>query len=237
MERRPGTKGPSPTRSRRPPWWRSLTELRGAQLAFTVLALLVICSLLAGSLGTAVVDGLNNGDADPDEFDSPQDDLAASLRARLEEDPEDTATMLLLANLLGNTGQVPEAITWYERVLALNPDDQTARLDFAQTLTSAGSRADAEIQFLRVIDGDPSNVDAHLDLARLYRDWNPPRIAEAATLYQRTIEIAPAGDFKRERASEELRALGVSAATPIAAPAVASPIADPPATPVNEEGP
>jgi len=214
-----------------------MTELRGAQLAYTLLGLLVICALLAGSLGTAVVDGLNNGDADPNELDSPQDDLATSLRSRVEANPEDTATMLLLANLLGNTGQVPEAITWYERVLSLNPDDQTARLDFAKTLTSAGSRADAEIQFQRLIDYDPNNVDAHLELARLYRDWDPPRIAEAADLYQRTIAVSPPGDFKGERAAEELRALGVGVATPAAAVVPATPVAVPAATPVGEGGP
>ena len=195
-----------------------------AQRRFAVFALLVVCSLVAASVGTFAVQVLLNDDADPAESGAnPSADLIAELRGDIARNPEDVESMSLLGELLAYDGQLDEAITWYEQALAIDPNNSRVRLSFSRALKDCGKRADAELQFRRVLETEPGSYEAHYYLADLYRSWEPPRLDEAAAHYRQVIEIAPTA-YLAELSREQLVALGY--ALP------ATPGATPPATPV-----
>jgi tetratricopeptide (TPR) repeat protein len=194
-----------------------------AQLAFSILALVVVFSLIAGALGTAIVDGLTNAglDEDPVTIDeNTPDEYEESLRRDVAENPNDAATLALLANYLAQTGRLNEAIEWYEKSLELEPENWDVRLDFARSLADGGKRQDAEFQFKKIVVGQPENAQAHYYFAELYRNWVPPRIPDAVVEYRRTIDVGP-GTYVAELAAQALHDLGY--ATP---EANASPIPD-----------
>jgi uncharacterized protein (TIGR02996 family) len=126
-----------------------------------------------------------------------------------------------LANYLAQTGNVAEAITWYEKALAVNPNDAVTRLAFADALAGGGKRADAELQYKKVFELQPSNPQAHYGLAELYRNWSPPRTSDAIVEYQKTIEVGP-DSYVAELAKQQLEALEPGTPSPIASPATPS---------------
>jgi cytochrome c-type biogenesis protein CcmH/NrfG len=195
-----------------------------AQLALSILAVLVVISLTAGAVGTAIVDGLTSPDRDDDPIaldENTEDAYEQDLRNQVEDDPNDAATLSLLANYLAQTGRLTEAITWYEKALALEPDNWPVRLDFARSLADGGKRTDAEFQFKKIIEGQPDDEQAHYYLAELYRNWVPERIPEAVAEYRRTIDVG-AGTYVAELAAQALAELGYATPRPVASPAAAT---------------
>jgi tetratricopeptide (TPR) repeat protein len=197
-----------------------------SQLAFSILALLVVFSLIIGAIGTAIVDGLSGNDNsdDPITVDGTEDseiadEYEAALRTTATDNPNDAAALASLANYLAQNGQLTEAIDWYEKSLTIEPNNWDVRLDFARFLAEGDKRTDAEFQFKKVIEGQPENPQAHYFLAELYRNWLPPRIPEAVTEYILTIQTG-SETFVAEQAAQALRDLGY--ATPTAASPVAA---------------
>ena len=180
------------------------------QLAFSLIGLLVICSMVAGTLATVGFDASNRpADADPTEFTDGTNQLIEQQRQRVEDGPEDAGAMALLGSLLANAGQVAEASRWYEAALELNPNDVATRLDFGQQLALNNRPFDAELQYQKVLETARLPVDraqAHYGLARLYESWNPPRLPEASEQYHLVIETE--GDlFIAEQARQRLAEL------------------------------
>ena len=190
-----------------------------AQLAFSLLAVVIVCSLVGTAVGTAIVDELTSPRrSETFRIDDFEDDLEVELRRAVEERPDDARAAASLANYLATTGRLTEAIPWYEKALALQPEDWDIRLDFAQSLADGGRRADAELQFKKVIAAQPGNAHAHFYLAELYRSWVPPRTEEAVAEYRRTIEVGPE-TYVAELATEALRQLGEAMPTAVGIPA------------------
>ncbi len=194
---------------------RPLRRVNAPRLAAAVFALVVVCSLLASGLGTIVLDGGLWADEPAEEQSLDADDeFERSLRRLIADDPGDVEAMVSLANLLATSGEVAEAVDWYERALEIDPNNARTRLDFAASLVAAGRATDAEVQYQRVLAIDADNIDAFFYLGELYRAWQPPRPADAVAAYQRVVELAPDA-YLAERANEELGRLG---ATPVASP-------------------
>lgn len=188
-------------------------------IAFLVISSLVICSLLAAGLVTAIsldLVGLGNDDDDPENFVDPNADVVASQQTAVAENPDDYDALLLLANLLGNSNRLNEAIPIYEQAIDLRPDDAATRLDFARALSDGGKPADAEVQFKHVISLDPNNQAAFYYLGEMYRTSTPVRTDEAIQHYLRAVEI-DGESFLAEQARNQLTTLGVTA--PAASPA------------------
>lgn len=193
-------------------------------MTFNIVAMIVVAAMVVGAVGVAVFDGLlSRGEDTPLTVDPAEtDEIEQGYRDQIAKNPDDVSAMSALANYLGNTGNVEEAIQWYERALAITPNDMALRLDFASALASGAKVRDAELQYRKVIEAEPDNAFALLGLARLYRSWAPPRLDDAATYYQRTIDRA--GDsVVRDVAQEELALI---TGTPVASPD-ASPEASP----------
>jgi tetratricopeptide (TPR) repeat protein len=193
-------------------------------MTFNVVAIVVVAAMVVGAIGVAVFDGLlSRGQDQPLSIDpADTDEIEQRYRDQIADDPNDVAAMSALANYLGNTGNVEEAIQWYEQALTITPEDMDLRLDFASALASGAKVRDAELQYLKVIEAEPDNAFALLGLARLYRSWAPPRLEDAVSYYQLAIDRA-GESVVREVAQEELTLI---TGTPVASPG-ASPVASP----------
>lgn len=186
-----------------------------------IVAAVVVCSLVAGLLGTVWLDRTpSSPTADP--F-APGDDGMGSfqiaMRTAIAEDPNDAVALVSLANLLVLEGNLPEAIGLYERALAVDPDNAATRRAFALALAQAGSLADAELQYERVLAANPNDAEALLFLGQVYERWSPPRLDDAAAAYARAVAAEP-GSVSADEAAKALARLpvGIGGATPAVTP-------------------
>jgi tetratricopeptide (TPR) repeat protein len=182
------------------------------RIAYIVISGLVVCSMIAVAVATIDLSGLWDG-GDDEVIVDPNADLVAEQQTVVAQDPYNIDQMVLLANLLSNTGRMNEATEWYERALELDPDNHGVRLDFARSLQDHGLNADAEAQFLRVLEAEPENLPGHYYLARLYMDWKPQRRDEARSHFERVIEINPTS-FLAEEAKRTLDTMGQTSEVP-----------------------
>jgi len=194
------------------------------QLAFVIISSLVICGMLGAAVVTISPEDLfgdsGSSEDEAQNFDDPNQGVIEEQQTVVASQPDDVEETLLLANLLGNTGRLAEAIPVYERAIDLAPEDSGVRLAFARALADGGMEADAELQFTSALELDPNSQEAHYYLAELYRAWTPPRDIEAIVHYRRAAEI-DATTLIAERAATQLASLG--AATPAGSPAPATP--------------
>ncbi len=210
---------PPPDRRRRQTIGQTLGRMGRTQAAFVVVSLLVVCAIAGGGVLTIVADALQSDDidVDPEEFNADtRNEFIDDLRATVDANPDEPAAMGLLANVLAQDGRIDEAITWYERSLAIDPTNVQVRLSFALSLAEAGKSADAEIQYRRILENDPAQAEAHYYLGELYVSWEPSRPNDAIVEFQQVLTLAP-GSVIADRAFASLSALGVatpSAATP-----------------------
>jgi tetratricopeptide (TPR) repeat protein len=197
-------------------------------MIFAIFALITVFSLVVGLVGVAIIDELTQANND-DPIEVNDDDVDAyeqSLRDAAAANPDDPNTLKELANFLSNSGNLDEAIEWYEKALALNPNDAILRLAFADALKAGGKRLDAELQYQKTIEVQPNNPQAHFGLAELYQTWSPPRTDDAIAEYQKTIEVG--GDsYVTELAAHQLAALTPGTPSPVASPATPEGVATP----------
>ena len=170
---------------------------------------MLVCSLLATSLGTAWLSPSPDVESPPEADDA----YERALREAITADPNDAVALVSLGNLLSTRGDYAAAIDLYEQAISLEPDNVDYRLDFALALTQAGNREDAELQFRRVLETDPDDADAHYFLGELYAGWQPPRREDAVASFERAIASAP-GSVSASQAQLALARLR-SPATPM----------------------
>ena len=183
------------------------------KVIYIVISSLVVCSMLAVALATIDFGRLFSHDDNAGNIADPNADLIAEQETIVADNPENVDQIVVLANLLGNTGQIQKAIPWYEKALSLEPDNHGVRLDFARSLAGANLLTDAEAQFDRVLQDEPDNKTAHYYLAELYMVWNPPQEGRAIEHYRRAAELDPAS-FLGERARIRLDAMPASSPSP-----------------------
>jgi tetratricopeptide (TPR) repeat protein len=177
------------------------------RVSIITFASLIVCSMVAGSLAILPFDSIFGGDnpENAENLANPNEDLIQDLMADVED------AILLLANVMGNSGRLSEAIPYYEHALGVAPDDASVRLDFARALADGGLQRDAELQFERALEMQPDNQEAMYYLADLYLAWNPSRVEDAVALLEQSIAIDPDA-FIAEQAQRQLDSL--SAAPP-----------------------
>lgn len=201
--------------SKRPAPRKPVTEQFGSnrllRIGVILFASLIICSLVGSALVVVPLDALfGDGDSrDAENLASPNEDLIEELMAEVEDNPEDVDAILLLANVMGNSGRLSEAIAYYEQAVDLAPDDPSVRLDFARALADGGLQQDAELQFELALEMQSDNQEALYYLAGLYLEWDPPRTEEAIALLEQSIEVAP-DTFIAEQAQSQLDSLSAT---------------------------
>jgi cytochrome c-type biogenesis protein CcmH/NrfG len=125
------------------------------------------------------------------------------IRARIAENPDDVNSMIVLADLLSNTGRGVESIQWFERAIEARPNDISLRVAFARALSRSSFNADAEIQLQHAINQQADHAESLFVLGELYENWTPPRLDDAKVQYQRILEVAPESPYA-EQAQQRL---------------------------------
>ena len=195
-------------------------KLSTFQLIAAVGAILLVCGLISGVVGTIILEQWNNNDDDgPDNAVVNSSELLDQLRREAESNPDDSMAQASYANYLANTGDMTAAIPYYERAIALDPSNWTIRLDFAQSLSNNNFLADAELQFDRILELDRENPHGWFYLAELLRKFSPPREDEAIFAYELEIRYDPES-LLASLGADPLIELGVGTpqASPFASP-------------------
>jgi len=142
----------------------------------------------------------------------------AQMRARLQKNPNDVDAMIILADLLANSGRGTESFQWYDKAVQQRPDDQSLRIAFGTVLMQYAYNLDAQIQFQKAHDLNPKDPQPLYMLGQLYENETPPQIAQARTMYQKA-EAADPGSVYSGLAKNRIAALDATpVATPVATP-------------------
>ena len=160
---------------------------------FTLLAIVIIIFLLASSLLILIPFGMGGGDDDVD------DDVlrvtpgaeVSRLETAIADSPDDVDSMVVLAEVLANSGRITESIPWFERAIEQRPDDATLRLAFGRALQRAGTDFDAELQLKRAVELGPDDPANAFYLAMFYESRETPKLDKARESYQRAIDADP----------------------------------------------
>lgn len=205
-----------------------------APLWYMVFAGVIILLLVVGGLAFILDPGGPTDDAGA--FPTqPSGAQIALLQTAVAKDPQDSRSMAVLADILGNDGRLQEAVTWYNRAIELEPQNATYRVAFARALQGLGSDFDARIQFERAIELEPENQSATFYFGFFNETLEPPDWDAAVHWFQRTIEIDPTSVISNQatqRIAKIEQSFGTPAASPSANPATpTSPAVDPTGTP------
>lgn len=164
---------------------------------WAVVALGAVGLLLLGSLVATLASDGSRGDDQASDGDDPAIQVTPGaeverLETAVAANPDDVDSMIVLAEVLSNSGRIPESIPWYERAVEIRDSDADLRLAFGQALQRAGHLFDAELQYTRAAEIDPASATAAYFLALLFESQGEPRRDDALFWYRRVVEIDPA---------------------------------------------
>jgi len=188
-------------------------------LPFTFLAVIIIVFLLASSVLILIPFGSDG------EGDEPLDDdvvrvtpgaEVSRLETAIAANPQDVDSIVVLAEVLANSGRIAESFPWFERAIEQRPEDATLRLAFGRALERAGNDFDAELQLTRAVELDPSSPAAPFFLGLFYEMQEPAQPDDAREWYQRAIDAAP-DSVIADQAHDRLASLE-PAASPVGTP-------------------
>lgn len=186
---------------------------------FVTLAAIVVALLVVGSLAVIIpIDDRSSNQADLNDAAvqvTPGAEVAR-LETAVATNPNDVDSMIVLAEVLANSGRVSSAISWFERAIEERPADATLRVAFAAALLRSGNYYDAEVQYRRAAELDATDPEPAYYLGRLYEQMPEPQADAAREWYERAIEIAP-DSLIAEQARERLIAVE-TAPSPTATP-------------------
>jgi cytochrome c-type biogenesis protein CcmH/NrfG len=191
---------------------------RGSHRLFVFLAVVVIGLLVVGSVAAIFTSAGDGSDEDIGEDPSVRITPGAEvgrLETEVARNPEDADAIVVLAEVLANSGRVAESVPWYERAVSLRPDDVPLRIAFGRALQRNQSYFDAEVQLLRALDIEPEDQSAAFYLASLYEQMPTPRINAAVEWYQVAVDADPDSVIAGQ-ARARLAALGEPDASPTA---------------------
>jgi cytochrome c-type biogenesis protein CcmH/NrfG len=142
----------------------------------------------------------------------------AEMRARLDKNPNDVDAMIILADLLANSGRGTESIQWYDKAVQARPDDVSLHIAFGTVLMQYTYNLDAKLQFQKAHELNPKDPQPLYMLGQLFEHQDTPDLAQARDMY-RQAEAADPGSVYAGLAKNRLAALDATpAATPNATP-------------------
>lgn len=163
-----------------------------SQTVFALFAVVMIAALVLS--GLIILLPFGNSNRSPNDGATIRVTPGAEI-SRLEtavaSNPDDVNSMIVLAEVLANSGRLNESYPWFEEAVARKPDDSALRTAFGRALQRGGSWFDAELQFMRAVELDPENDSAAYYLGLLYEGMPEPRVDEALRWYQRAVDIDP----------------------------------------------
>lgn len=84
--------------------------------------------------------------------------LLAMFKEALEKNPNDTTLMTKYANFLFDLGKYPEAVEWFQKVVALQPNNLDAKTDLGTALWNAGQKDKAMAEYQSALKIDPKHM-------------------------------------------------------------------------------
>jgi tetratricopeptide (TPR) repeat protein len=115
---------------------------------------------------------------------------------------DDALTHYNLGTLLAQTDRFAEAVSEYERALALDASDVNARGNLAVVLVRQGKLERASRELTRILDIDPANAVARTNLGLVLAEQG--QVDRAAREFREALRIDP----QQSQASEAMKALG-----------------------------
>lgn len=134
-----------------------------------------------------------------------QNDLEAAeslLREALEADPVSHSARLQLAILLQKRGRVPQAITEYQAVLAVQPDSTMAWRNLALAYMATKDYPKARVTLQKLLAVEPTNAQTWLDLGDVEMLSSRPDSARQA--WEKARSMSPANSELAAKASKRL---------------------------------
>lgn len=136
-----------------------------------------------------------------------------ALRAKVEANPKDIASLRALGQEYYRAGDYPSAARWQGKIVELAPNDLDARLALGVALFNTGDTAGAETHWLKAAQLNPKKAEVHYDLGFLYLAKNPPDIPRAEQEWGLVVKLAP-GSALAKTVTEHLDRLKRTTTTP-----------------------
>lgn len=146
----------------------------------------------------------------------------AELMTKYQANPNDTATLLALANEFYAGGDYASAGTWLDKLLAIDPKNVDALLARGAASFNLGDLTAAKTTWDQVVAIDANNVEAHYDLGFLYLNQATPDWTGVEREWGLVVQLAP-GTQLAATVQQHLDSLAASSMLPAAsgAPSVA----------------
>jgi tetratricopeptide (TPR) repeat protein len=132
--------------------------------------------------------------------------LLAMFKEALEKNPNDTTLITKYANFLFDTGKFSEAVTWFEKVAALQPESPDARTDLGTALWNAGQKDKAMAQYQSALKIDPKHMATLHNLTIVYEEDRKLADAEKTIKQMEVIDPKYEGLDTLKKRLDELRA-------------------------------
>ncbi len=111
------------------------------------------------------------------------------LQATVDANPEDSQSLLRLANLLQDARFLPRAIETYKRYLAVVPSDANARVDMGICYFESGDAQTAISEMEKALEFEPRHQLGHLNLGVV--NLNSGNLEKANEWFERCVRINP----------------------------------------------
>ena len=113
-----------------------------------------------------------------------------SLKAAIEKNPKDAASLIRLANMYHDARKFEEAVQYYKRGLEVTPKDVDARTDMGICLYEMGMADDAIAQFRTSLSYDPNHWQTWLNLGVVYL-FDKHDVKAASDAFDKVEELNP----------------------------------------------
>jgi tetratricopeptide (TPR) repeat protein len=161
----------------------------------------------------------------------------ADLMAKFQANPEDTQTLLALADEFYAGGQFETSATWLDKLLAIDPEHIQGLLARGAVYFNLVDLPSAESTWKKVAVLEPDNVEVHYDLGFLYLNQPSPNWAGVQEEWSKVIELDPTSSLAKTVKSH-LESLAGASMLPGGSPGTsAAPAASPPASPAASSAP
>jgi hypothetical protein len=138
---------------------------------------------------------------------APVQRLLTELRGRLQQNPNDLAALVNLANLYFDAGKYDQAIGYYKRALAIDPDNPDTRTDYATALHGEDRDLESLAQLQIVLDKKPDFAEALFNEGVVANAIG--RRTQAIAAFRAFLRVAP-HDERASDARTALQNLGTS---------------------------
>ncbi len=104
--------------------------------------------------------------------------------------PKNADAWIALGNALMDSSRFPEAVTAYNKALALDPRNVNVRVDMGTCLKNSGKPQEAVEEYKKAIKINPNHVNAHRNMAVVLA-FDLHNKKEAIAEFEKYLQLAP----------------------------------------------